>query len=396
MAEREFKLTFLGDSRRAVAAINDVDRKLGGLGGKVSGLTGLTVGPQGLAVAFGGALVGGIAASIKATAAYADEVEEMSQRTGLSTETIQELGHAAKITGTSIEGLEGSVKRMQRVIGDAEQGNKAAIKNLEQIGIAVEDIIALSPDEQFEKITAAIAEIEDPTKKASAAMDIFGRSGTDLLPMLDGGAEGMAAMREEAHKLGIVMDEEAVRSAAEFQDKLDKLQGKLGGLQRALGGPMIDFLLDFAEKVESIANMLSFAADQAQRFAEWVGRIPGAKEIEEKTNIASNIGTGFKQGVQEAAIGAIPGGSAINVLSRVGKMFGFDEGGVVPGPRGSAQLAVVHGGETILPTHKGGAASQPIVINIYGNPITSNAELQGMIVSALNNAKQRGALGFAS
>lgn len=70
---------------------------------------------------------------------------------------------------------------------------------------------------------------------------------------------------------------------------------------------------------------------------------------------------------------------------------GYASGGVVPGPRGSAQLAMVHGGETILPTHKGGFGN--ITINVAGS-VHSDASLQRAILDALTSARQRGSLGL--
>lgn len=70
----------------------------------------------------------------------------------------------------------------------------------------------------------------------------------------------------------------------------------------------------------------------------------------------------------------------------------FATGGVVPGPVGAPFRALVHGGETIIPA---GARTGGVVINIHGSPITTLAELERMVVAALNDAKQRGGLGFA-
>jgi TP901 family phage tail tape measure protein len=72
----------------------------------------------------------------------------------------------------------------------------------------------------------------------------------------------------------------------------------------------------------------------------------------------------------------------------------FASGGVVPGPRGASQLAIVHGGETILPTHRS-RGGEAVVVNVYGNTMQSDADMQRLILSALHTAQQRGALGLA-
>jgi len=186
----------------------------------------------------GGALIGaGVAAagmavaSVKAFADAGDAALEMSQRTGLSTEAISELSHAADMSGTSIEGLEVSVRRMQQTIFDAEQGTGEAVDALGQLGFKIEDLAGLAPEEQFNRLAGAVANIEDPTRKAALAVDIFGRSGTSMLPMLADGAAGLEAMRQEARDLGIVIGQEAAEAADRFNDNLVSLGAAFDGIK---------------------------------------------------------------------------------------------------------------------------------------------------------------------
>lgn len=72
----------------------------------------------------------------------------------------------------------------------------------------------------------------------------------------------------------------------------------------------------------------------------------------------------------------------------------YASGGIVGGPRGSAQLAIVHGGETILPTHKGGGGYGNVTVNVMGNTMQSDSVLQRLILDALATAQQRGTLGI--
>ena len=65
--------------------------------------------------------------------------------------------------------------------------------------------------------------------KAALAQDVFGRAGTELLPLFAEGEAGMAALREQARGLGIVMSGNAAAGAADFNDSLNELK------QAALG-----------------------------------------------------------------------------------------------------------------------------------------------------------------
>ena len=86
-------------------------------------------------------------------------------------------------------------------------------------GLTVEDLKGLSPDEQFEKLAGAVASISDPTLKA-AAMKIFGANGTNLLPLFAEGADGIQALRDEARKFGISIDDATAKTGAEYGDAM--------------------------------------------------------------------------------------------------------------------------------------------------------------------------------
>lgn len=411
-AEREFKLTFLGDSRKAVGAIGDVEKKMGGLQSKIPPMA---LGLAGLGATAGIAVAGGMLKAATETAAYADEIEEASLRTGLSTDTLQELTHAAKLTGSSMEGLEGSVRKMQRFIGDATDGQEAAIKTLDKLGVKFDELEGKSVDEQFMRLAGAVAAIEDPTLRADAAMSLFGKSGTDLLPMLAEGEAGLAKMREEAHRLGLVMSQEDVAAAAELQDNIDKLSAKTGALKREIGNALIPVLLDVSNvmledvfpAIGSIADAFGFAADAAGRLVAKLREIPGAAAIADASQKSglTDILKGAARGTVTAPFTAInnlqrawggdgPSGAAmgINPDALASVADSFDTGGVVPGAIGAPRLAIVHGGETILPTHKGGGGIGNTYVFNIGTMIGTDSEAERVIARAMTNLRQRGAL----
>ncbi len=209
----------------------DFDRDMKGLSGAINRhkkAIGIAM------VGMGVAAIGAAAASVKAFADMGDEVQKMALRTGFSTEALSELRHAAEISGANLGTLEKGVKRMSGTILDAQDGLETYVRSFRHIGIEVQELDGLNPEEQFLRIAEAIAEVEDPTKRAAIAQDIFGRAGTELLPLFAAGKEGLKDLREEAHKLGIVFDQEAADSAAEFKDSLTRLDGAVNGLKFTL------------------------------------------------------------------------------------------------------------------------------------------------------------------
>lgn len=212
---------------------------------------------------------------VKKTAEAGDEIQKMSQRTGLSATALSELKHAAELSGTSLDGIENSVRRMQKSILDLERGLSTQTEAFGMLNLSIEDLQNLSPEEQFNKITAALADVEDESRKAALAQQIFGRSGTELLPMLSQGADGLEKMRQEAHELGIVFDEEAANNAADFNDAITRLKGAFAGVFQELGKKLMPvFTNDLIPALkESLIPLAQSLADKISGLIEWFSNL---------------------------------------------------------------------------------------------------------------------------
>ncbi|MDD5510918.1 MAG: hypothetical protein PHI12_08910 [Dehalococcoidales bacterium] len=195
------------------------------------------------------AAVGAGLAAATSFAGTADELEEMSQRTGIGTTALQELQYAAKLTGSDLSGLEGGVKKMQNAISDGSP-------ELEKLGINLTSLQGLSVEEQLAAVADIIAGIEDPTMRANVAMAIMGKSGTDLIPMLAGGKAGLKEYADEAHNANVIMSEESVKAGAEFQDGLDKLTFAIGGVVNQIGAALIPVITPLIPLFEELIKTL--------------------------------------------------------------------------------------------------------------------------------------------
>jgi len=225
-----------------------------------------------------------------------DMVDKMSKRTAFAAETISELAYAADISGADISMLEKGVKKMSKTIVDAGYGLETYLRVFRELGLEIDDLMALSPEEQFMTIGAAIADMENDTLKTAAAVDVFGRSGTMLLPLFKEGAEGIAKLRKEAHELGIVFDEEAAAKAAKLKDAQTALKKAMQGLGFAIVEDTIPVLTQMATHFKDVFVNIQ---DNTQTFT---GSILGFFKI-----IAMGIGglmmawTGLKAGVFKVA-----------------------------------------------------------------------------------------------
>lgn len=201
----------------------------------------------------GAAITGAMGLAVNSFVTAGDAVAKMSKRTGIGTTALQELGFVAERSGTNLSAVEVSVKRMSRVINDAEQGLSTAVRSLESLNLTIEELQNLSPEEQFTKLSEAIASVENPTKRAALAQEIFGRSGTQLLPMLSEGAEGLRNMRKEAHLYANVMDEATVAAAENLNDRMGDLKASFTAIVQTVAVAVLPTVLDFIKKAQDLA-----------------------------------------------------------------------------------------------------------------------------------------------
>lgn len=202
--------------------------------------------------AVGTAIVGMATASVVSFAKIGDEVAKMAKRTGFSTEALSELRHAANLSGASLQGLEKASRTLAGAILDAGFGLETYVRVFAQLGLTYEQLAVLKPEDQFLKVLGALAEVTNESERAALATDLFGRAGTQLLPMLADGTMGLAEMRAEAHELGIVFSAEAAKSAEEITDALSQLKSGLQGVAFAIAEsllPIIEPLIDRTTEV---------------------------------------------------------------------------------------------------------------------------------------------------
>ena len=196
-------------------------------------------------------------ASFRGFANYADSFDKMSQRVGVSTESLSELAYAANLSGTSIERVEESFKGLSQKIVEAVDKGGDAEELFSSIGLSAQDLAASSPEEQFYRVADAIAGIDDPTRRAAVAMQIFGESGRELLPLLSGGSAGLEEMRREARELGATVSTSAASMGAQFNDSLARVQTIFQGLKNEFAASLAPILTTSATYLGKMSVFVS-------------------------------------------------------------------------------------------------------------------------------------------
>lgn len=233
------KLVASGEASVA-AAFGKVQASAHGLKVAVESIDGVfrRLGPS-LAAAFSGAtLIGALREAVNS----ADNFAKLSQRVGATTESLSALAYAGKLSDVGINELSISLQKYGQYLSKTGQGTK----DLTEALIREADVFAKMPD--------------GPTKTARA-IELFGKSGVQMIPMLNGGAEGLRDMTDEARALGLVISSETARQAEEFNDNLTRLQSSATGLATTLARDLVPGLNDVL-KTFLAANRASAGASE--------------------------------------------------------------------------------------------------------------------------------------
>lgn len=188
-----------------------------------------------------------------------------SKSTGVSVESASALKMVADGMGSSIETVGGAIKKMELNLNDMASNADLATSKLGPLGLTMEDLQGLTIEEQFFKIGNAIGELEDPAARTTAAVDLFGKSGTDLIPIFADGTASLDEFKAAAEEAGLLMDDVSLNSALALDNAFDGLNETLSGLKQTFAvaiGPAI------ADLVEKITPLLDNVQDWIQQNPE--------------------------------------------------------------------------------------------------------------------------------
>src|SRR5690606_24736030 len=133
---------------------------------------------------------------------FGDQLNKARIRAGMSAEAFTQLAYAARTAGVETSSFSAALRTMQTAQVQAITGGKEQKLAFDALGISLGQFRRLQPDKQFELLADRISRLEDHAERARAAMVLFGRSGAELLPLMEQGAEGIRKAREEAKKIG--------------------------------------------------------------------------------------------------------------------------------------------------------------------------------------------------
>jgi hypothetical protein len=280
-AERRTKslaTTDLTPLKKQLDAIGGGSASVADLSGHLGSLT-AAAGPAGIALTLLTTLIAGAAAAaaflltklIESAKAFADfgvQVGKAQAMTGLSAETMSALGYQVTKTGGNYDVLLDALVNYQKLIGEANNGNKEAIEKTKRLGI---DTVAAAKnmDGALRQTLQTIVDMPAGIDRTNAAIDAFGDGGKNLLPFLDTFNGDLDGLIKKGKELGVVLSEEDVKAAQEFNRAYGEVQALIKGIIYTVGREALPTFKSFFEDLRGwLQSSQDFFRDWARNIGD--------------------------------------------------------------------------------------------------------------------------------
>ena len=213
--------------------IVSLNRGLQSVEATAKGVTGAMRGMTGAASGLSGALgslapllsVAGLAGMVQNTIKAGDSMYDLSQRTGVAVESLAKFKKAAATSGTDIEGVSKSLVKLSKTMLEANAGSSTALKSFKALGIGLTNTNGSlkTADAVMLEVANRFKQMPDGVAKTALALRLFGKSGAEMIPMLNMGGDAI-------DKLSVKMTTAFAQKMDQYSDRLAVLSGKVGAL----------------------------------------------------------------------------------------------------------------------------------------------------------------------
>lgn len=230
-------------------------------------------------------VAGFAAASLSATAIAhqmhdaferADAVGKLSDQLGIMPEKLTGLQHAADLSGVATNTLNASLARVNIRIAEAAQGTGVASGALIELGLSAKTLNNLQLDDKFGRIADAVSRVQNEADRARLATDLFGKSGTALVSVLELGSKGLHEATNDAAQLGLTLDRNTIRNLEATNDAISRMQKSFGGFFNRMAGDWAPQLTEFADRMTKLSvEMQKWEKPRADEQGSFVGLMEG-------------------------------------------------------------------------------------------------------------------------
>ena len=208
---------------------------------------------KGISTAAGGVAAAMVGMATKA-AASADDLATLANQTGFTVEELQKMQYASDFVDVSMESMTGSVTKLTK-----NMASGSAV--FDTLGISITDAngnMRDATDVWYEALDA-LSQVENETERDQLSMELFGKSAMEMAGIVDDGGASLRALGEEAEATGLILSEDAVNSAVEFNDQIDKLKNTATQAFFSAGAALAESLVPALEDlVNHIVDVLSW------------------------------------------------------------------------------------------------------------------------------------------
>ena len=206
------------------------------------------------AVTVVGGLVGALASSTMDMSKTADDLLTLSTQTGLTTDQLQEFEYASELVDVSTDTLQGSLVKLTNNMQTAATGTGSAAEAFKTLKVKVADSQGHLKNnyDVFLQTIDALGKMKNETERDALAMDIFGKSATDLNPLIEAGSGKLKELAEQAHEVGYVVDNETLQSFGELDDAMQKLDKQGDAVKRSFAEALLPIITAFVDVITAI------------------------------------------------------------------------------------------------------------------------------------------------
>jgi hypothetical protein len=223
----------------------------------------IMVGGGGALAGIGAMIEAPLALAMKAAVSDISNIRKAADQLGESTDSFSKVSYAASKVGLELDGVVGAGRKLERMIAEAKDGNKAAAESFNKLGLNAAELDKLPIDEKMKAIADAIAKLPSESDRTQAAFSLLGRTGVALLPILRQGGDALERMFEQGRERGLIVSPEEAERVKAFTKNVGALEQTFQGLKRSVGLAV----LPDQERLERFTNAATRAIVQVR---EWV------------------------------------------------------------------------------------------------------------------------------
>lgn len=250
---KEVKIKYTVDERNALRGHRALEkaneRTRSRVASTAKAMAGLAVG----AAAAAATAAAGFVRLAESSAETANQIAKTSRGLGVAADEMQRLHFAvSRETTLSVEQFNKSISALTVGLEDAAQrGTGPAARALETLGLTVRQLDGLGVERQIGQIADAIGRLPNEQQRAAVSAQLFGmRNGPQMQALLAKGAEGIEALGDEAERMGLVLDREALASSEAFVDSMADMRSVVKAVARDIGIAAAPAIKDAADKAK--------------------------------------------------------------------------------------------------------------------------------------------------